>query len=84
MCHGSEARRHVGPNSIPDLRRASAVTHGQFATVVIGGLRKDRGMPVFADTVSASDLAALQAFILKQARNPGRVRARQPRPISAN
>jgi quinohemoprotein ethanol dehydrogenase len=66
-CHGADAKRHVGPDSIPDLRRASAQTHDQFAAIVIGGLRKDKGMPVFTDTVSISDLTALQAFILSQA-----------------
>jgi PQQ-dependent dehydrogenase (methanol/ethanol family) len=68
-CHGPGAVRKVGPDTVPDLRRASAQTHDEFAPIVIGGLRRDKGMPVFAGQITPEELQALQAFILDQAWN---------------
>jgi PQQ-dependent dehydrogenase (methanol/ethanol family) len=66
-CHGSEARRHVGLDSVPDLRRASAQTHDQFLAIVMGGLRQDKGMPVFAGKLSIEDAQAIEAYVLSEA-----------------
>jgi PQQ-dependent dehydrogenase (methanol/ethanol family) len=68
-CHGPGAVRQVGPDTVPDLRRASAQTHDEFAAIVLGGLRRDKGMPVFAGQITPEELSALQAFILDQAWN---------------
>ena len=65
LCHGEEAVG--GPGSVPDLRKASAETHDLFAAIVLGGLRKDKGMPVFQGAISPEELNALQAYILQQA-----------------
>ena len=46
---------------------ASAETHNTFAAIVLGGLRKDKGMPVFAGSIKADELPALEAYILQQA-----------------
>ena len=62
LCHGGGAVGGIG--SIPDLRKATAETHSLFAPIVLGGLRKDKGMPVFAGSINADQLAALQAYIL--------------------
>jgi quinohemoprotein ethanol dehydrogenase len=67
ICHGTDAQMVGADPSMPDLRRASAETHQMLAAIVIGGLRRDKGMPVFARTVSPEDLAAIQAFIIQQA-----------------
>lgn len=67
MCHGIEAQVYGSDPVMPDLRRASAQTHQEFAVIVLGGLRRDKGMPMFADTVSVEDLTAIQAFVLNQA-----------------
>jgi hypothetical protein len=63
-CHG------MGLHSsgvYPDLRTASAETHDQWDAIVRGGLRTDRGMPSFADAVSAEEAAAIQAYVLDRA-----------------
>jgi quinohemoprotein ethanol dehydrogenase len=52
---------------VPDLRRASAQTHKEFAAIVLGGLRRDKGMPMFAGLITIEELNAIQAFILSQA-----------------
>jgi quinohemoprotein ethanol dehydrogenase len=63
-CHGHGAE-NVG-SSIPDLRRSSAKTHEEFATIVVGGSRLDRGMPGFPE-ITADELQALHAFVLNAA-----------------
>jgi quinohemoprotein ethanol dehydrogenase len=68
-CHGPNVHRQVGPDTVPDLRRASAQTHDEFAAIVIGGLRRDKGMPVFAGQITPEELQALQSFILDEAWN---------------
>jgi PQQ-dependent dehydrogenase (methanol/ethanol family) len=65
LCHGFNMIGGLG--SVPDLRRASAQTHSQFAAIVLAGLRKDKGMPVFSDSIGLQDLPALQAYVLEQA-----------------
>jgi PQQ-dependent dehydrogenase (methanol/ethanol family) len=65
LCHGYRAVADGG--SVPDLRKASAETHDTFAAIVLGGLRKDKGMPVFAESIKADELPALEAYILQQA-----------------
>ncbi len=66
LCHGFEA---IGPEggSVPDLRRSTAVTSNDFAAIVIGGLRAQKGMPSFAGKIQVEQLDALRAFIVDQA-----------------
>ena len=63
-CHGIGAEN--ASSSIPDLRRASAATHASLAAIVIGGLRRDNGMPQFAQ-LQPNELEAIQAFIINEA-----------------
>ena len=65
LCHGEDVIG--GPGSVPDLRRASAQTHDLFAAIVVGGLRKDRGMPIFAGMITPEELMALEAYVLQEA-----------------
>jgi mono/diheme cytochrome c family protein len=51
----------------PDLRTASAETHQQWDAIVRGGIRTDKGMPSFADALSAEDAKAIQAYVLDRA-----------------
>jgi hypothetical protein len=67
--HGPNAHRQVGPDTVQDLRRASMHTHDEFAAIVIGGLRREKGMPVFAGQITPEELQALQSSILDEARN---------------
>jgi PQQ-dependent dehydrogenase (methanol/ethanol family) len=63
-CHGYSAEAVGG--SIKDLRNASAQTHDAFEAIVIGGLRKDKGMPQFSD-LSVADVQAIHAYVINQA-----------------
>jgi quinohemoprotein ethanol dehydrogenase len=65
-CHGIGAED--ASSSIPDLRRASAATHASLPAIVIGGLRRDKGMPQFSH-LPMNELTAIQAFILNEAWN---------------
>lgn len=65
LCHGEEVVG--GPGSVPDLRRATAQTHDLFAAIVLGGLYKDMGMPVFQGAISPEELPALEAYVLQEA-----------------
>jgi len=63
-CHGPLA---IGGGSLPDLRYMSAATHARFAEIVVGGALAGRGMPGFADALSAADARAIQAYVLELA-----------------
>lgn len=63
-CHGHGVENVR--SSIPDLRLASAQTHEQFAAIVLGGARRDKGMPSFP-TLTPDELKALQAYIINEA-----------------
>ena len=66
LCHGFGVAGAAG-SSVPDLRKASKETHELFAGIVLGGMRKDKGMPIFADAISMDELGDMQAYILSQA-----------------
>lgn len=53
-------------DNVTDLRFSSAETHGQLAGIVIGGLRKEQGMPVFQD-ITIEEVKAFQAYVLVRA-----------------
>jgi quinohemoprotein ethanol dehydrogenase len=63
-CHGVDA---VAGSGIPDLRYATAETHHQFESIVLGGARESRGMPSFRDVLKREQLPAIQAYILSRA-----------------
>ena len=63
FCHGLAAI--AGP--VPDLRYATADVHRQFDTIVRGGARRALGMPSFADDLDASQVRAIEAYVLSQA-----------------
>jgi quinohemoprotein ethanol dehydrogenase len=64
FCHG------IGVKSgglLPDLRFASRATFGRWQDIVIGGIRAERGMPSFADSLSREDADAIRAYVISQA-----------------
>jgi len=63
-CHGMGLQ---ASGVYPDLRTASAKTHEQWDAIVRGGIRTKKGMPSFADAVSAEDAKAIQAYVLDRA-----------------
>jgi quinohemoprotein ethanol dehydrogenase len=63
-CHG------LGTHSsglFPDLKTATAEVHGQWDAIVRGGLRAGKGMPSFADAISAEEAEAIRAYVLDRA-----------------
>lgn len=64
VCHGLGAR---SSGLVPDLRTASPETHRDWDAIVRGGVRSDKGMPSFADRVSAEDAQAVRAYVLDRA-----------------
>ena len=52
--------------SVPDLRKSSADTHGEFLGIVIGGARGSKGMPGF-NTMTVEQGEAIRAFLINQA-----------------
>jgi quinohemoprotein ethanol dehydrogenase len=64
-CHGGEA---VSGGSVPDLRYASDSTHEMFEEIVLGGARREYGMPSFAGDVTSAQVRLIHAYILERAR----------------
>jgi quinohemoprotein ethanol dehydrogenase len=63
-CHGVGA---VSSSAVPDLRYASAGTHRQFASIVLGGVRREAGMPSFGDTLQLEQVRMIEAYVLSRA-----------------
>ena len=64
FCHGIGV---VSGSGIPDLRYATAETHHQFESIVLGGARESRGMPSFHDVLKPDQLRAIEAYVLSEA-----------------
>jgi glucose dehydrogenase len=63
-CHGVEV---VSSSGVPDLRYATAATHQQFDSIVLGGARQQFGMPSFKDALKPDQARAIEAYILSRA-----------------
>ncbi|MEL7186240.1 MAG: PQQ-dependent dehydrogenase, methanol/ethanol family [Pseudomonadota bacterium] len=61
-CHGKNAVTRFG-GSVADLRFSTADTHANWDDIVIGGSRKDRGMPGFGD-MPVEGSQQIRAYIL--------------------
>jgi quinohemoprotein ethanol dehydrogenase len=64
-CHGGEA---ISGGSVPDLRYASQATHEMFEEIVLGGARREYGMPSFTGDVTSAQVRLIHAYILDRAR----------------
>ena len=65
LCHGFQVIGGLG--SVTDLRQLNSARLELFSQFVRGGLLKDAGMPVFADSIREDELPALKAYIMSQA-----------------
>ena len=64
-CHGGGA---VSGGYAPDLRASQAVVYDEaFKEIVVGGSRRQQGMPGFKE-LSDADLKAMQHYLRRQAR----------------
>ena len=75
-CHGGDV---VSSGAVPDLRYATTAIHETFADVVRGGVRRQFGMPSFAEDFTSERLRTIQAYILDRARESARA-APPPQP----
>ncbi len=64
-CHGLQA---VGGGAIADLRFSNADTHKRWNDIVLGGANLPKGMPSFADLLSAQDAQLIQQYVLSRAK----------------
>ena len=64
VCHGGGA---VNPGALPDLRFADTTTHRDWAGIVLGGLRQDKGMAGFADSLSVEDAENIHLYVVSRA-----------------
>lgn len=62
-CHKNDATS----GTVPDLRRITAQTYGQFEAIVLGGIRADKGMGSFKALLDARDVDAIRAAMLNDA-----------------
>ena len=69
VCHGPAAK---STGLLPDLRHASKATHEAWAAIVMGGMRKDKGMDSFADVLTFEQSEKIHGYVVRQAINePG-------------
>ena len=62
LCHGQQVL-----GGVKDLRRMTRETHAAFKDIVLGGLRKDKGMASFADILTSDDADAIHAYVTARA-----------------
>ena len=62
ICHGQRA---IG--GVKDLRHMDAATHAAFKDIVLGGVRKDKGMASFADILTPEDADAIHNYLIARA-----------------
>ena len=62
-CHGMNV---AGGGVLPDLRYATAETHASWDAIVLGGSRRDKGMPAFGGIFSKEDSDAVHAFVINE------------------
>jgi quinohemoprotein ethanol dehydrogenase len=64
-CHGGEV---VSGGSVPDLRYLQEGTHEMFEEIVLGGARREFGMPSFMGDLSSAQVRLIHAYILARAK----------------
>ena len=64
-CHGGDA---ISGGSVPDLRYATEPTHEMFEEIVLGGARREFGMPSFTGDITSAQVRLIHAYILDRAR----------------
>ena len=64
-CHGGDV---VSGGSVLDLRYSTQSTHEMFEEIVLGGARREFGMPSFTGDVTSAQVRLIHAYILDRAR----------------
>lgn len=63
VCHGPQA---VSGGVLPDLRLAAPETFAEIEAILLTGTRASKGMPSFADVLTAADAARLRQYLLQR------------------
>jgi quinohemoprotein ethanol dehydrogenase len=63
-CHGARGEGRLA--AYPDLFRLTPEVHKIFKDIVHGGMLSANGMASFADVLSEQDVAAIQAFLVRE------------------
>ena len=71
-CHGGEA---MSGGSVPDLRYAAESTHEMFEEIVLGGARREFGMPSFTGDLTSAQVRLIHAYVLQRARESAQAEA---------
>jgi quinohemoprotein ethanol dehydrogenase len=66
LCHGARGEARLA--AYPDLFRLAPEVHRSFKDIVYGGRLASNGMASFADVLSEQDVAAVQAFLVREQR----------------
>jgi quinohemoprotein ethanol dehydrogenase len=65
VCHGANAR---SVTSVPDLRYSPAIADAAtFKSIVLHGVRAEKGMVGFASVLTAEDAEAVRAWLVHRA-----------------
>ena len=62
-CHGAEA---TGGGIVPDLRRSSRATFGEYTAIVLEGSRQETGMPSLEGKLDADQVAAIRSYVIER------------------
>jgi PQQ-dependent dehydrogenase (methanol/ethanol family) len=62
-CHGVAA---MSGGATPDLRYSSPATFDRYTDILVKGAYSNRGMPAFKDELTADDVEAIRAYVLKR------------------
>lgn len=62
-CH----KNNAASGTVPDLRRISAQTYGQFEAIVLGGIRADKGMGSFKGLLTPEEVESIRAAMINEA-----------------
>jgi len=64
FCHGAYGEARL--SAYPDLYRMTAESHAAFDSIVLGGKLARAGMASFSDVLTAQDVAAIHAYLVRE------------------
>ncbi len=65
ICHGGGGGSEGG---MPNLQRATRLTHDNFEGIVLEGMREEEGMPSYRGLLSPEEVTLIQAYVVSRAR----------------
>ncbi len=66
-CHGGIGIPTETAIVAPELRLMTLQTHDEYKGIVLNGSRADKGMPGFADALSADEIEAIRLYLITEA-----------------